>query len=204
MTKETWGGKGSFGLHFPQHCSLEKKVRAETQTGLDPVSRTWYRGHAWVLLTGFLFVACSACFLVDLGTASPGMAPPTLDWALAHQSLIKKMPYSWILWRHSLNWGSLLSDFSLYQVGIKLSGTLGYVMYQDSVPGVGVGHSKQISTNFKLKLVGQEGHLTWLREQSIRERQSFIKPTLLRVKAQINPSRVNPEQQGASISHFQH
>jgi hypothetical protein len=46
-----------------------------------------------------------------------------MGWALPHWSLIKKMPYSLILWRCILNWGSLLSDDSrLCEVDIKLAG----------------------------------------------------------------------------------
>jgi hypothetical protein len=49
-----------------------------------------------------------------------------MRWALPCQSLIKKMTYSLILWRHFLSWGSLLSDNSSFcQVGIKLASTLG-------------------------------------------------------------------------------
>ena len=38
-------------------------------------------------------MACSTCFLTEPRTTSPGMAPPTMGWALLYQSLIKKMPY---------------------------------------------------------------------------------------------------------------
>ena len=41
------------------------------------------------------------------GPAHNRLAPPTMGWALPHQSLIKKMPcrlaYSLVLWRHFLN-----------------------------------------------------------------------------------------------------
>lgn len=45
------------------------------------------------LLTGLLSVACSACFFVFLFlyNPGPGIALPTMDWALTHLSLIKKM-----------------------------------------------------------------------------------------------------------------
>jgi hypothetical protein len=35
-----------------------------------------------VLLTGLLPLACSACFLIKPRTTIPGMAPPTMGWAL--------------------------------------------------------------------------------------------------------------------------
>jgi len=54
---------------------------------------------------------------MELKTTNPGMAPPTVGWALPRQSLSKEMPsrlaYSLILWRLFPN------DFSWYQVGIK-------------------------------------------------------------------------------------
>jgi hypothetical protein len=54
-----------------------------------------------------------------------GSAPPTMGWALPHQSLVEQMSYrfaySLILWRHFLSWDFLLSDNSnLCQVDIKL------------------------------------------------------------------------------------
>jgi hypothetical protein len=77
----------------------------------------------WLLLTGLLTMACSACFLIELRTTNQ-MAPLTLCWTLPNGSLVKKMPYglsySLILWRHFLNWGSLLSDdFYLSHVDTK-------------------------------------------------------------------------------------
>jgi hypothetical protein len=39
------------------------------------------------------------------------------QWTLPPWSLIEKMPYGWISWRHFLNWSSFLCDnFSLCQV----------------------------------------------------------------------------------------
>ena len=72
--------------------------------------------------------ACSSratrpAFLQNSGPPAQGwhylqQAPPT---GPPCQSQIKKRGYSWILWIHFLNRGSLLSDdFSLYQVDIKL------------------------------------------------------------------------------------
>lgn len=50
------------------------------------------------------------------------MSPATTCWSLSHQSLLKKMFYSQILWRNFLNWYSLLSDNSgLCQVNTKLA-----------------------------------------------------------------------------------
>lgn len=59
-----------------------------------------------VLLTDLLPMACSACFLMEPRITSPGMAPTTMSWALPHQSPVKKLPYSLLLWGHSHSWGS--------------------------------------------------------------------------------------------------
>lgn len=76
-----------------------------------------------MLLTDLFLTACSA-FLTEPRTTSLEMAPPTMGWAIPHQSLIKKMPntfaHNQILWRHFLNEGSFLSnDSRLYQVDIN-------------------------------------------------------------------------------------
>ena len=61
-----------------------------------------------MLLTGLLCRACSACFLIEPRTTSLGMAPrPSYPW-----SLIEKMHYSWISWRHFLKGGSFFCDNS--------------------------------------------------------------------------------------------
>jgi hypothetical protein len=41
-------------------------------------SRSWCRGYGGMLLTDLLPLACSACFLLETKTTSPGMAPPTV------------------------------------------------------------------------------------------------------------------------------
>jgi hypothetical protein len=73
-------------------------------------SRSWCRGHGGMLLTGLLPLACSACFFIEPKSTSPGMEPTTMGppaW-----SLIEKMPYSWISWRHFLKGSSFLCDNS--------------------------------------------------------------------------------------------
>jgi hypothetical protein len=71
-------------------------------------SRSWCRGHGEMLLTGLLPLACSACFLIKL--PAQGWHHP--QWALHPWSLINRMPYSWISWRHFLKKGSFLCDNS--------------------------------------------------------------------------------------------
>ena len=54
--------------------------------------RSWCRGHGEVLLTDFLDITYSVCYLIEFRTISPGMAPPTMNWTLPCQLLIKKYP----------------------------------------------------------------------------------------------------------------
>jgi hypothetical protein len=42
-------------------------------------SRSWCRGHGGMFFTGLLPLACSACFLIEPRTTSPGMVPPTMS-----------------------------------------------------------------------------------------------------------------------------
>jgi hypothetical protein len=55
-----------------------------TKAGQEPGSRSWCRGHGGVLLTGLL-----SLLLTEPKTTNPGMALPTVDWVLPHQSLRK-------------------------------------------------------------------------------------------------------------------
>ena len=57
-----------------------------------PQGRNWSKDYGGVLLTGSLLMACSACFLTQPRTTSPGEAPPTVGCVLPYLSIIKKMP----------------------------------------------------------------------------------------------------------------
>ena len=61
-----------------------------------------------ILLTGLLFMACSACFLTASTTTNPGVVYRTTGLALSRQPLIKKMShkpaYSSILQESSSPW----------------------------------------------------------------------------------------------------
>jgi hypothetical protein len=92
--------KGLLELHF------HSTVHHWRKSGRDPGGRSWCRGHGGMLLTGLLIMACSPCFLIEPRANSPGMALPTMGWALPNQLLIKKLLYSQIFWRHFLNWSS--------------------------------------------------------------------------------------------------
>jgi hypothetical protein len=84
---------------LPDHCKSLKEVRTWSQTEQEPGGRSWCSGHGGVLL---LSVVYSVCFLTEPRTTRPGMAPPTMEWVLSYQSLVKKTPYSLILWWHFL------------------------------------------------------------------------------------------------------
>jgi hypothetical protein len=86
-------------------------------------SRGWCRGHGGMFLTGLLPLACSACSLIESKTTSPEMVPPTRG---SSPLITKRMPHSWISWRHFPNWSSFLCDkSSLCQVDTKLASTPG-------------------------------------------------------------------------------
>lgn len=101
MTKAAQGRKGLSSLHL-HHCSSSQDRSLEVGTYTEAMK--------------------GCCLWLAQPTFVKNPGPP----ALPHQFPIKKMPhrlpYSPILWRHFLNWISLLSDdFRLRQVDIKLA-----------------------------------------------------------------------------------
>jgi len=93
VVKSKLGRKG-FIWFILQCCNSSlKEVRTGTQAGQEPGDRSRCRGHGGVLLTGWLLMAWSGFTLTEPRTTSPGVAPPTMGWALPQQSLMKKMPY---------------------------------------------------------------------------------------------------------------
>jgi hypothetical protein len=54
-------------------------------------------------LEGYCLLACSACFLIEPLTTSPGLIPSTMGRTGIIKSLIKRVLYGWMLWRHFLN-----------------------------------------------------------------------------------------------------
>jgi hypothetical protein len=80
-------------------------------------------------------------------TTSPEMAPPTGD--LPSWSLIEKMPYSWISWRHFPNWSSFLCDnSSLCQVDTKLAS----ISTNSIIPGLPLEFTSPLPRSFLLGL----------------------------------------------------
>jgi hypothetical protein len=93
ITKKQVGEEGpfSFGVHITDHHHRDSGQ--ELKQGRIPRAGA---GDAEAM-EGCCLLACSACFLIEPRTTSPGMAPPTMGSALPHRSLLKKMLYSWIL-----------------------------------------------------------------------------------------------------------
>ena len=73
-------------------------------------SRSCCRGHGGMLLTGLLPLACSACSCIEPKLPAQRWHHP--QGAFPPWSLIEKMPYSCISWRHFLNWSSFFCDNS--------------------------------------------------------------------------------------------
>jgi hypothetical protein len=76
-----------------------------------------------LLLIGLHPMVCSACFLIEPSTTSPGVMPPTIGWVLSHQSLIKNMPYRFaynlVLWRHFIYLVGWLVGFSRQSFSVQ-------------------------------------------------------------------------------------
>lgn len=59
-----------------------KEIGRVTHTGQESGDRSYYSGHRAVLLTGLLFMVCSACFLINSRTTNSRMAPLREGWVL--------------------------------------------------------------------------------------------------------------------------
>ena len=108
MTKKQVGEEMVYSAYTSTLHSSPKEVRTGTHTGQKPGGRSWYRCHGGMLLTGLLLLACSACFLTEASTTSPGMAPPTTG----PPTLDNQMPPWDPAVRHFLKGGSFLCDNS--------------------------------------------------------------------------------------------
>ena len=73
------------------------------------MQRTWRGAAYWLASPGLLS-------LLSYRTQDyqPRMVPPTMGWALPHQSLIKKMPYSLILWSTLVSDSTGCSPLTVY------------------------------------------------------------------------------------------
>ena len=124
----SWGGKGLFSLYF--HIAVHHQ-RMQDWNSSRSGSRSWCRGHGGMFLTGLLPLACSACFLIELRL--PAQRWPRPQGGLPAWSLIEKMPYSWISWRHFLNSSSFLCELSPFlstQLSFPLNSLLSFLLSQ--------------------------------------------------------------------------
>lgn len=127
--KTSWGGKGFFWLTF-QHCfSSLKEVKYRNSNKAGSWSQDLMQ-RPWSLLACFPWLAHPTSYRTQ-DHQSPGIAPPTMDWALPYWQLIEKMTYSWISWWHLLNWGFFLS----YYFGLCQVDTLNQPVQSPSVEG---------------------------------------------------------------------
>jgi hypothetical protein len=95
--------KGFIRLTLPYCYSSPKEVRTGTQVGQKA-------GADAEAMEGCSLLACSLCSLIDPRLPDQRYSHP--QGAFPPWSLIEKMPYSWISWRHFLNWSCFLCDNS--------------------------------------------------------------------------------------------
>jgi hypothetical protein len=75
------GRKGFIQLTLPHCCSLPKEVKTGTQTGQEAETDA-------EAMKGCYFLACSACFLIEPRTTSPGWHHP--KWAFSPLIQLRK------------------------------------------------------------------------------------------------------------------
>ena len=82
MTQASWGGEGLFSLRFHNTVHHQKKSEEEIKQGKDleaGADAKARRGAAyWLVPHGLLTLP---------SYRNPGMAPPTVVWALPYQSI---------------------------------------------------------------------------------------------------------------------
>jgi hypothetical protein len=100
--------KGFIQLTFSNFCSSPKEVRTGTQAGQEAGADAEAM-EEYYLLACFSWLAQLA-FLYNPRLPVQGWYHP--QGALPPSSLIEKMPYIWISWRHFLNWSSVPCDNS--------------------------------------------------------------------------------------------
>lgn len=92
--KATWGKNVFMWLILPHHFLL-KDMRTGTESGKEPVHRSWCRGHGGGLLNDLLLMVHSACFLLEPRTRSRYIAPPLMGWTINRQ--LRKCPTAQLL-----------------------------------------------------------------------------------------------------------
>jgi hypothetical protein len=76
--KASWGGKGLFDLHFQIPVHYWREAGQELKQGRKLKAGADSEAMEEMFLTGLLPLACSACFLIEPRTTSPGIGPPTM------------------------------------------------------------------------------------------------------------------------------
>jgi hypothetical protein len=80
----------------PVHISQSTTKASQDRKSME-LRRNLEVGTEAEAIDGWAFdlflMACSACFLLDPRTTCHGRAPPTVGWALPHQSLVKNVPH---------------------------------------------------------------------------------------------------------------
>jgi hypothetical protein len=100
------GRTGFIQLKLPYRCPSPKEIRTGTQAGQEAGADAEAMDRYYLL----------ACFpwLVQLAFICNPRLPSQryyhLQGALPAWSLIEKMPFSWISWRHFFTWSSFLCD----------------------------------------------------------------------------------------------
>ena len=96
----SWEGKGLFNLQFYTAVHHQRKPGLELKQvrKQEPMQRPWRDITYWLASPGLL-----SLFSYRIQAQR---------WYHPQWSLIEKMPYSWISWRHFLNWSSFLCDNS--------------------------------------------------------------------------------------------
>jgi hypothetical protein len=100
----SWGGKGLFSLHFHIAVHHQRKSEQELTKGRNLEAGAAY----WIASPGLLSFLSSRTqdYQHRDGTTHNGLG------SLHPWSIIEKMSYSWISWRHFLKGGSFLCDNS--------------------------------------------------------------------------------------------
>ena len=115
--------KGFIQLTLPHCCSSPREVRTGTQAGQEAGADAEAM-EGCSLLSCFPWPAQLAAYRTQDYQPRDGT---THNGPLNSWSLIEKMAYSWISWRHFPNWSSFLCDnSSLCQVDTKLASTEAY------------------------------------------------------------------------------
>lgn len=92
--KQKQPGKDRIYLALQTLLRFIIELRQSRNPKQEPGSWHWKRNHGVVLINGFLSKVCSAYFLIQPRTTYPGAAPPTINGALPHQSLLQKMSHN--------------------------------------------------------------------------------------------------------------